>query len=303
MSKSYGGKYSPEGTPDNARPELQVPNKFRGKKAYNSNIRAKLLFLVPLPLLFSGIGELRAGDGTGMLYEFGALGALLLAAWLMRDGLKAEDAYNERKVARPPAIPRKIFASILTGAGVALAAFGGAHVGLMSSIIFGAAAALTHSFSFGIDPLRKKGMEGVDEFDTERVAKAVDKAEKLLAETISASHKFNDRRLEGRIESLASTARDMFRTVEEDPRDLARARKFMGVYLKGARDATIKFADLYARSRDPDARADYEALLTDLEQSFAGHREVLLLDDRRDLDVEIEVLRDRLKQEGLTAKR
>jgi 5-bromo-4-chloroindolyl phosphate hydrolysis protein len=146
-------------------------------------------------------------------------------------------------------------------------------------------------------------MEGFDEFENDRVVKAIAKAEKLLAETISAANKFNDRALEGRIESLASTARDMFRTVEEDPRDLARARKFMGVYLKGARDATIKFADLYARNRDDTARAEYEALLSDLEQSFAAQREVLLLDDRSDLDVEIEVLRDRLKQEGLTAKR
>jgi hypothetical protein len=303
MTKRYGGKFSPEGAPDNAPADLELPNKFRGKKAYNSNIRAKLLFLVPLPLLFSGIGELRAGNGTGVLYEWGALAALLLAAWLLRDGLEAEDAYNARKVARPPTVPRKIFASVFTGIGVALAAFGGAHVSLFSSLIFGAAATLTHSFSFGIDPLRRKGMEGFDEFETERVAKAVNKAEKLLQETVSASHKFNDRRLEGRIESLASSARDMFRIVEEDPRDLARARKFMGVYLKGARDATIKFADIYARNRDAQARTDYEALLTDLEQSFAGHRETLLLDDRSDLDVEIEVLRDRLKQEGLGAKR
>lgn len=297
MAKRYIGKFSPEDAP------ATLQNKFRGKKAYQSNIRAKLMFLIPLPLLFSGIGELKAENGLGMMYEWGALALLLLAAWLLRDGLEAEAAYDERKVARPPVIPRKIFASVLTGAGVALAAFGGAHVALFSSLVFGAAAALAHSLSFGLDPMRRKGMEGFNAFENDRVVQAVEKAEKLLRETIKASHKFNDRGLEGRIESLASTARDMFRTVEEDPRDLARARKFMGVYLKGARDATIKFADLYARNRDAVARAEYEALLNDLEQSFTAHREVLLLDDRSDLDVEIEVLRDRLKQEGLTAKR
>jgi 5-bromo-4-chloroindolyl phosphate hydrolysis protein len=303
MAKRYSGKFSPDGADTSVQSTPATSNKFRGQKAYNSNIRAKLLFLVPLPLLFSGIGEMRAGDGPGMIFEWGALAVLFLAAWLLRDGLVAEAAYNARKVARPPAIPRKIFASVLTGFGVGLAAFGGANVGLFTSLIFGGAATLAHSLSFGLDPLRKKGMEGFDEFETDRVARAVDKAEKLLAETISASRRFNDRALEGRIEALASAARDMFRTVEEDPRDLARARKFMGVYLKGARDATIKFADLYARNRDAAARADYEALLNDLEQSFAAQRTALLLDDRSDLDVEIEVLRDRLKQEGLTAKR
>ncbi|MFK5998753.1 MAG: 5-bromo-4-chloroindolyl phosphate hydrolysis family protein [Rhodobacterales bacterium] len=303
MAKRFGGKFSPDGAPDNTPDPAALPNRFRGKKAYQSNIRAKLLFWIPLPLIFAGIGEMRAANSTAMLFDWGALAALLLAAWLLRDGLTAEAAYKARKVARPPAIPRKILASVLTGLGVGLAAFGGAHAPLVTSLVFGAAATLAHGLSFGIDPLRSKGVAGFDDFETARVAKAVDRAEKLLSETITASHRFNDRKLEGRIEKLASTARDMFRTVEEDPRDLARARKFMGVYLMGARDATIKFADLYARNRNSSQRAAYETLLDDLEKSFANQRETLLLDDRSDLDVEIEVLQDRLKQEGVNAKR
>jgi len=302
MSKKYGGKFSPKGSPDNARNDMALPNKFRGRKAHKSKFRSKALFYVPLPLLFSGTSALRAGETTDMLFDWGALGFLLLAAWLLRDGIIAQEAYNERKIARPPAIPRKIFASVLTGLGVALASFGGTDAGLLSSLILGGIATAAHSFTFGLDPLRRKGMGGVDAFETERVAKAVEQAEDLLQQTIEAAKRLNDRTLEGRVESLAVAARDMFRTVEEDPRDLARARKFLGVYLKGARDATIKFADLYSRNPNHTARSDYEALLTDLETSFADHRKVLLLDDRTDLDVEIEVLRDRLKQEGLKAR-
>ncbi len=300
MTKKYGGQFSPDGATETAPSQ---PNKFSGQEVYNPNIRSKLLFLVPLPLLFSGISELRIGNSTGMAIELGAFGVLILAAWLLRDGLQAEDAYNARKVAKPPAIPRKIFASVLTGLGVWMAAYGGAGLDLISSLVYAAAASAAHSFSFGIDPLRKKGMEGFDSFETERVTKAIEKAEKLLSETVTASHRIKDRALEARIESLARTARDMFRTIEEDPRDLTRARKFIGVYLKGARDATIKFANLYTKNRDQDARLKYENLLNDLEKNFSAHRETLLLDDRSDLDIEIEVLQDRLKQEGVHAKR
>jgi len=91
----------------------------------------------------------------------------------------------------------------------------------------------------------------------------------------------------------------MIRTVEEDPRDLTGARKFLGVYLMGARDASAKFAEHYKRTGDADARAHYEALLSDLEQNFAARTEKMLLDDRSDMDVEIKVLRDRLQREGL----
>ena len=91
----------------------------------------------------------------------------------------------------------------------------------------------------------------------------------------------------------------MFRRVEHDPRDLTAARRYLGVYLLGARDATVKFADVWTRrTRDPQARADYEALLTDLENEFRHGRTKLLDDDRTNLDVEIEVLRDRLEQKA-----
>jgi 5-bromo-4-chloroindolyl phosphate hydrolysis protein len=301
MAKRFGGKYSAPESSKTAKPDLEVPNKFRGRKVHQGNLRATLLFFIPLPLLFSGIGELRAGDAIGMLAELGALALLLLAAWLLRDGLKAEAAYAARKVSRAPALPRKMLASALTGLGVALAAFVGWQQGAIASVIFGLLAAGAHSFSFGIDPLRKKGMTGFSEFDAERVARAVEKAEILLTETLDAAKRIPDRGIEGRVETLASTAREMFRVVEDDPRDLTAARKFLSVYLMGARDATIKFADIYSRRKDANARRDYEALLTDLERSFKAQREVLLRDDLSDLDVEIDVLRDRLKREGLTA--
>ena len=45
-------------------------------------------------------------------------------------------------------------------------------------------------------------------------------------------------------------------------------------------------------------RQEYLDLLTDLEASFERGKASLLLDDRTDLEVEIEVLRERLGQEG-----
>lgn len=304
MAQRYGGKFSPEGQPDNAPepPSLKPsPNRFRGRKAHSPNIRARLLFIAPLPLLFSAIGELRAGDAFGMVAELWAFASLIIGAWLLREGLEAEEAYRARTIARPPALPRKLLAAEFTGLGVAVAAYFGWQQGLIPALVFGGVAAGAHLLAFGLDPMRRKGMAGVNEFDAERVAKAVDRAEALLQETIAASKRFGDRRLEGRVESLASAARDMFRAVEEDPRDLTSSRKFLSVYLKGARDATIKFADLYSRNRDAAARRDYEALLSDLERSFDAQHKTMLLDNRADLDTEITVLRDRLKQEGLRA--
>jgi len=305
MAQKYGGKFSPETRPDAANSRVEAPtpqNPFRNRRAVKPRLRATLLFFVPLPLLFSGIGELRAGDAFGMIGELGALGLLLLSPWLLREGLKAEDAFNARKIARPPTIPRKAFAAALTGLGVALAGWLGWGQPLFTSVLFGIVAAGAHVASFGLDPMKKKGITDTNEFDADRAARAIEKAETTLAEMQEAASRFGDRTLESRVDRLGATVREMFRTVEEDPRDLARARKFLGVYLKGARDATVKFADIYARNRNSAARTDYVALIDDLEARFSAQRESLLLDDRSDLDIEIEVLRERLQQEGLKAR-
>jgi DNA-binding transcriptional regulator YbjK len=107
----------------------------------------------------------------------------------------------------------------------------------------------------------------------------------------------SDRTLEARVDRFSETARALFRTIEGDPRDLTAARKDIGVFLMAARDATVKFSDLYAQNRSSKARADYEQLLTDLETHFRNRTEALLTNDHTDLDVEIEVLRDRLQLE------
>ncbi|MGC9418280.1 MAG: 5-bromo-4-chloroindolyl phosphate hydrolysis family protein [Rhodovulum sp.] len=294
MAQRYGGRYSPtpQADPGNVPPR----HPFHGRRPRRAASRSNVMFFVPMPLAIRAF----AGGPAEMALELTAFGALILAAWLTREGLKAEDAWLDRKIARRPAIPRKIFGSALTGAGLFLAAMGG-DAGFLGPAIYAVLGIVLHSFAFGLDPLKDKGMEGIDSFQQDRVARVVDEAEKHLKTMADAIRRAGDRPLEARVERFQATVREMFRTVEEDPRDLTAARKYLVVYLLGARDATVKFADFYARTRDPRARADYETLLQDLEENFAARTRALLLDDRADLDVEIEVLRDRLQREGVRA--
>jgi len=224
---------------------------------------------------------------------------LTLAAWLLRGGLQAEAEFKARRVARRPALPRKVISSVLTGVGIALAAYR-SEPGLVAPVLYGAAAMGLHMAAFGFDPMKSKGMEGVDTFQQDRVARVVDEAERHLGAMTDAMLRSGDRQMEQRIEKFQLKAHDLIRTVEEDPRDLTAARKYLGVYLMGARDATIKFADIYSRTKDAKARTDYAALLDDLSGNFDAKTKKLLLDDRSDLNIEIDVLRDRLQREGVT---
>ncbi|MEN9408996.1 MAG: hypothetical protein RL216_970 [Pseudomonadota bacterium] len=294
MAQRYGGKYSPDPArrPDGAQEPLPPVSPFDGKRPRRAAARVNLLFLAALVLLAPAFG----GGADATLPALGGAGLILCSAWLTREGERAHQAYDARRVARRPAFPRKIFGSVLCGAGVGLAA--SISQSGLAPLGFALAGAVLHLLSFGPDPMRDKGAEGIDSFQTDRVARAVDEAEKLLEGMRDAILRAGDRQLEARVERFAATAQAMFRGVESDPRDLTAARKYLSVYLTGARDATVKFADLYRQNRDGAVRAEYVALLDDLETNFARRTQTLLSDNRTDLDVEISVLRERLGREG-----
>ncbi|MFU8779073.1 MAG: 5-bromo-4-chloroindolyl phosphate hydrolysis family protein [Roseovarius sp.] len=292
MAQRFGGKYSPDG----ADKDAPGPDRggFRGARRTRAGGRVNLLFFAPLPLAARAF----ASGPVDLAFNLAALGALLLAAWLTREGIQAQEAYEARKIARRPAIPRKIFASVLTGLGLGLAGYASGS-GLIEPLIYATLGAVLHSFAFGLDPLKDKGMAGVDSFQSDRVARVVDQAEEYLRAMTEALRRAGDRQAETRLERFQITVRDMLRTVEDDPRDLTAARKYLGVYLMGARDATVKFADLHARAPNPAARDKYLALLGDLEQNFTAKTRALMQDNSTDLDIEIDVLRDRLEREGV----
>lgn len=291
MAQRYGGKYSPTGT--GAAPQTQHDTVVRADAAPPTDRRPILLVIVSLAFAVTGF----LGDARGLMFGLAATGILLLSAWLTHEGLRAHAAYDARRVARRPAIPRKIFGAVLMGAGLAVGGLA-AQTSLLYPALFGIAGAILHFGAFGADPLADKGLEGVDQFQVDRVAKAVDEAEAYLTGMKDAILRANDRSLETRVDSFASAARALFRTVEGDPGDLTAARKYLSVYLMGARDATVKFADHYAQTRDATTRSAYEQLLTDLETTFADRTKSMLAGSHSDLDVEIEVLRDRLKLEA-----
>ncbi|RED11844.1 5-bromo-4-chloroindolyl phosphate hydrolysis family protein [Pontivivens insulae] len=308
MAKRFGGKFSPDTPAGDTRGRVEVDlNLNIGKKRSNlegravSQGRARLWFLsaASIPLLIAGILQIGSGDALAILGELGAFGMLMFGIWMTREGIKAEAAYDARTVARPPRIPRKIIGGLGIGVGVGLAAAFSWPLGMVQGALYGALAVAAHLISFGLDPMKAKGLDEHSEFERDRVAGAVDRAEDTLAEIISEAERTGDRQVQARVEGFAATARAMFRKVEADPRDLGRARKFLGVYLRGTRDATTKFADLWGRARDEQAKQKYLALLDDLEQQFQAQDEALLLNDRSALDIEIEVLSDRLKQEGV----
>ena len=121
---------------------------WSGRRRSRVGARANALYLAPIPLLFTAFGQ----DPAGLALDLAAFFTLMGAAWMTREGLRAEDAYEAREAARRPALPRKLLGAGLTGIGLALAGLptvGGAVI----LAILGVALPIG---AFGIDPLRNK---------------------------------------------------------------------------------------------------------------------------------------------------
>lgn len=298
MAQRFGGKFSPGAAnrpaeaPVTATP-ARVP-RMQAKRPTPAGARVNILFILALPLVFMAFGR----EPAGLAMSLGAYGLIALAAWLTREGLIAEDAYAVRRVARRPALPRKILGAVAMGLGIGLAAFVEGH-GVVGTGILAVIGGGLHLTAFGLDPMKDKVADGIDTFQTERVAEVVEEAEGLLTQMRDHIRRLNDRQLVGAVDAFQGQVRELIATVENDPRRLTAARRYLGVYLVGARDASDRFAELFARTRDGQARTDYLSLLADLETNFANLTQALLRDDRTALDIEMDVLRERLQREGV----
>jgi hypothetical protein len=290
MAKRFGGRFSPDAPQNgNLNPLSDAPIRHRLAG------RPKYVTMAAVPFLFSAFFQ----DPAGMAANLAAFGVIASAMWMTREGLAAEAAYEVRRVARRPAIPRKLFGGVLAGLGLGL---GVAEPGSLAGAgVVGVTGLALHWLAFGSDPMRDKGMDGVEGFQVERAQKMIEEAEDHLAQMRDAIRQLGDRWLDGRINRFAATVEDLFDRVRSNPGDLSAVRRYLGVYLMGARDASVKFADLYRQTQDPAVRSSYETFLDDLEKDFSAKSRRLLEGDRTDLDIEISVLRDRLAREGVRA--
>ncbi|MEM9784395.1 MAG: hypothetical protein AAF899_18210, partial [Pseudomonadota bacterium] len=200
-ARRFGGPHSPDPATRAASslPRRRSPSIRR--EALRLDVRARLMYILPLPLLFATFWDIASGDLAGTARALVALALMLSGAFMLNEGQKAERAYAARAVARRPAIPRKIIAAVLTGVGVGVAQIAGATPEPLVAAGFGAVAFVAHLVAFGIDPLNHKGID-LGDATIDRVAHALDEGERILREMHDDARRIGDRAITERLASL-----------------------------------------------------------------------------------------------------
>ncbi len=257
------------------------------------------LFLLPLPLIPETIIDLLSGQLLELTISLGAYAAYLYAALLTRQALKAEVNYAERSFARPPPLASKQLAGTITAITTSGLAFFGANHGLLMSAVYGLLCALGFHLAYGFGLRHKPSITKVYAAYDPDVVETLGQAEGKIVAIEQAATELNSFELTQRLNRITTQAREILNMIAKNPTDIRRARKFMYVYLDGAQRVSEGYAKTHRHINSGELDENFRRVLHTIEDVFIEQRAKLLENDVMDLDIQIEVLKTQLENEGV----
>ncbi len=261
--------------------------------------KARLLFLLPIPLLIGALIGLGKGRLDVVLTEGAIFALFMVAADLTRRGLRAEQQQQVLRFTRLQRIPLKTLGGLLTGLATGLAAWLAIGQGLGLSLAYAAVAMLGFHFVYGFEALGRQPVFATGDERARKVAAALAEAEGKLIELDRAAAVIANPELKRRLQRIGSQGRLILDQIAERPTDLFRARKFLTVYLDGVKQVTDGYARTHRLADSDELEENFRNVLVTVEQVFDDQHQRLLKTDVMDLDVQIEVLKKQLEREGI----
>ena len=252
--------------------------------------RAPLPFLFVIPPVLTAVRTLIQGDVARFGQAVGVAALFYLAAWLICRGVKAAESGQP--------FPGRALGSVALGLATAGASWFLAGNGLIVTILLGVGALVAATLRYGSElaPTRGEGLTA----DAADARQLVGEARAKLERLARARYRIQGApELTQKLDSIKGWIEKILGMIEEDPRDLRRARKFLVVYLDGAGEVADKYVALQAKGEGASFAPRLLDLLTEMEKVSAEQHAKLLENDSFDLDVQLEVLSDRLKREGV----
>lgn len=257
------------------------------------------LYLLPLPLLVNAIWMLARGNLRDVLYSLGFYAVFAVSGWLIRQVTAKEAKALTEPIGHAPLFPYRGLAAVLAG----LATFGTAWLlawhDFWMAIVFGVGAAAGVVATYGLD--RFGAVISLPSRAEDAVFEALDQARRSLSELRRMKINMANREFRDRLGRLEDWGDRIVKQIKEDNRDLKRAREFLNVYLEGAIKVTANYLKTHGHTGEQAAalEARYSELLEGMEREFEAQHNRLLRDDILDLDVELELLSQQLRQKGM----
>lgn len=265
-------------------------------------VRAWLLWIFSAPLLLAALSALAAGRLEGFLGDASAWTLVALAALLTRRSSRPEPMIERRfsRRRRRWRLPLRNLAAAALALGTCVGAvFGVGHL-FGVGLGFAAVAVLGYHLAYGLQPIWVAERYPALDTESEAVIEALAEAEDRLIKIERAAEAIANRELSERLGRIADLGRGILAQIAERPSDLRRARRFLAVFLEGAEQVSDGYARTHRHTDSAELEQNFRAVLITIEEQFHRQRERLREADILDLDVQIEVLKKQLDQEGIS---
>ncbi|MGF1644255.1 MAG: 5-bromo-4-chloroindolyl phosphate hydrolysis family protein [Thiotrichales bacterium] len=275
-----------------------MAERVTGKRPTVPNLKGALLGVVGVLMIPAAIVNLFQSQ-LGGFFTAVVVGVLAFgAAHLTRKGETQAAEYRRRYLAAQPT-PYKRYAMLVTAVIALLLALPLNHFSLPVSIVFGILAAVGYYLTYGTDPRGDKIAERLGGYSTPELAGIIQEAERKILDIEHQGLKLGSADLSARLRRIVDIAHDVMELLEKKPSELRRARKFLNVYLDGAQRVVAGFARTQAKTHSELLLGNFRDVLETIETTFRQQREKLLANDMLDLDIQIEVLKKQLQDEGI----
>jgi len=274
--------------------DYKKPKRFIVNKLQRYSPRGLLLYFLPIALIPATIIALGKGNLLGIIVNASGFAMYVFAAWCLRKGLQAEGP-----ITRTPKLPLKMLAAIITALATGMIAWLGAQQTLPVALMFAGGAFLGMYLSYGFDLRQKKKIADAQGYSGDEILRMLEESSLIIRSIEQANDNIRNTELNQRIENICAIADRILAEIESDSRDIRRARKFLNVYLDGARQVTEGYARTHQQTQSGQLEQNFRNVLETIETVFQEQHQKLLEEDVFDLDVKIEVLNTQLKREGI----
>ncbi len=261
--------------------------------------RVLAIWILSSPVLLGALMALAAGRLHGFLVDAAGFGLFALAAVLTRRGFFQASREPQTRFSRRfrPSL-RNLGAAVL-GLATGVTAYFGAHNGLSISVAFAGVSVVGFHLLYGLEPLFQRVSARPHDRGSRAVAEALAEAEERLLNIERVAQAIGNPELRLRLGRIAEQGRGILNQIAERPSDLRRARRFLSVFLEGAERVSDGYARTHHHVQSDELEQSFRNVLVTIEDQFASQRERLRQADVLDLDVQIEVLKKQLEQEGI----
>ena len=267
-------------------------------KINGGNFKAKkghLLYIFLAPLFLAVILALLARNIPAFGLNFIAFGLFYATAKLNTLGLANEFEYNKEKLTKAPEKPYKTISAILLGVATLFTATVAGGESLLTGLFLSVTSTVGYALYYGLDP-RSDKLENIGDVSADLVLKTLSDAREKLAGIEEHMEKIlDDSLLHNKLTVAVEKAEHIIQTIQEDPKDIRVARKFLVVYIDGLEKVTDAYTTMDETDIKGETKEKLHQLLDDVEKRFEKELTRLKKNNEFDLDVNIDVLQQQIK--------